>query len=227
MLLERRYVGWHSQGLVKPATDTMTSWDKPDRCYKAGFDWHQPFDISLPQADIRKDTLFHFGPAVFDLVTHHNVLDCVESLIGPEITMNPIQHVRIKLPESAVPKAENRAHLIATDWHQDKGVTLEEADETEFVTVWLAITDTTIENGCLQVAPGPQATLLPHCTESQVGIADAFLPRGKATPAPGHTPVYCSAPVVVRRSLLRLESDHLKWIQFCFASGGLSNPPSS
>jgi ectoine hydroxylase-related dioxygenase (phytanoyl-CoA dioxygenase family) len=91
----------------------------------------------------------------------------VESLIGPETASNPIQHVRIKPPQRAVPKKERRAHVIATDWRQDKGVTLEEADDTEFVTVWLAITDATIENGCLQVASGNYDTMLPHCAKTQ------------------------------------------------------------
>ncbi|MGI9510212.1 MAG: phytanoyl-CoA dioxygenase family protein, partial [Geminicoccaceae bacterium] len=52
------------------------------------------------------------------------------------------------------------------------------------VTVWLAITDATVENGCLQVAPGKRDAMLPHCSKTQVGIADAFLPRDEAVPAP-------------------------------------------
>lgn len=126
----------------------------------------------------------HIGPAVFSMATHKNILDMVEQLIGPEITSNPIQHVRIKPPQNAVPKSENRAHIIATDWHQDMGVTMPEADQTEFVTVWLAITDATIENGCLQVASNNYDEMLPHCTKNQVGIADQFIPRENALPVP-------------------------------------------
>ena len=126
----------------------------------------------------------HIGPAVFQMATNKNILDAVEKLIGPEITSNPIQHVRIKPPQHAVASSETRAHVIATDWHQDKGVTLEEADNTQFVTVWLAITDATVENGCLQVASGNYSSLLPHCTKTQVAIADEFLPAGNAMPTP-------------------------------------------
>ena len=183
-LMDRLYADWQTQGLVKPATDSMTFWDKLDQCCRAGFDWFQPLDISLPHNDIGEDTPMHFGPAVFNLVTHGNILDAVEPLIGPEITSNPIQHVRIKPPQRALPESENRAHVRATDWHQDKGVTLEEADETEFVTVWLAITDATVEKGCLQVASGDYDAMLPHCSKTQVGIADPFIPRANATPAP-------------------------------------------
>jgi ectoine hydroxylase-related dioxygenase (phytanoyl-CoA dioxygenase family) len=183
-LMEQLFAGWHAQGLVSDPPEALDFWGKLDRAFRGGFDWYQPFDISLPHDNIRDDTPMHFGPAVFDMITHRNILDAVERLIGPEITSNPIQHVRIKPPQDAVDASEIRAHVIATDWHQDKGVTLQEADKTEFVTVWLAMTDATVENGCLQVASGTHNTLLPHCTKVQTGIADEFLPKGNATPTP-------------------------------------------
>lgn len=181
-LMDQLYDAWASDGLTE-ASD-LSFWGKLDRCVAAGFDWYQPFDISLPHAGIRDDTPMHFGPAVFDMVTAPQILDVVEQLIGPEITSNPIQHVRIKPPQRAVAAAENRAHVVSTDWHQDMGVTNQEADQTQFVTVWLAITDATVENGCLQVAPGKHTSILPHCAKTQVGIADDFVPQGKAKPAP-------------------------------------------
>jgi len=120
----------------------------------------------------------HMGPAIFDLIRHERILDAVEDLIGPEITASPIQHVRIKPPQCAARSDELRAHVVATGWHQDKGVTLAEADQTKMVTVWLAMTDATLENGCLQVAgTGPTEELLPHCCKKQVEITDEFLPR--------------------------------------------------
>ncbi len=183
-LMDQLYVDWHKQGLVQVAGEDLGFWDKLDRCHRAGFDWFQPFDISLPHDDIREDTPMHFGPAIFDLITNKDVLDVVEQLIGPELTSNPIQHVRIKPPQHAVAASENRAHVIATDWHQDLGVTLEEADDTEFVTVWLAITNATVENGCLQVAGGNFNEMLPHCAKTQVGIADEFVPQTEPVPLP-------------------------------------------
>ena len=183
-LMDELYDNWWRQGLLETPPDKLDFWQKLDRAFRGGFDWYQPFDISLPHHDISDETPMHFGPAVFAMATHKNILDMVEKLIGPEITSNPIQHVRIKPPENAVAKSENRAHVIATDWHQDKGVTLEEADDTEFVTVWLAITDATIENGCLQVASGNFNEMLPHCSKHQVGIADGFLSESQAVPAP-------------------------------------------
>ena len=182
-LMDGLYDQWAGRGWVPAARPGMTFWDKLDHAYKGGFDWYQPFDISLPADGITEDTPMHFGPAVFSMVTHGNILDTVEALIGPEISSNPIQHVRIKPPERAVSKDEIRAHVVSTDWHQDQGVTLPEADNTTFVTVWLAITDATIENGCLQVGHGKQTEMLPHCPGTQTGIAAPFIPT-KATPTP-------------------------------------------
>lgn len=183
-LMDRLYAEWHADGRVGRPPDGMSFWDKLEQCYKSSLDWFQPLDISLPHSGIMADTPMHIGPAVFDMVTHHSILDAVECLIGPEITSNPIQHVRIKPPAHALPSDEIRAHVTTTDWHQDMGVTLEEADETRFVTVWLAISDATIDNGCLQVAPGPRDGMLPHCNKTQVGIADAFIPKTEAVPTP-------------------------------------------
>ena len=184
-LMERLYGDWYNQGLVRHAPDSLTFWGKIIECCEAGgFDWYQPLDISLPHHDIRDQTPMHFGPAIFDLVTDPGILDVAEQLIGPEITSNPIQHVRFKPPQHLVPRDEVRAHITVTDWHQDMGVTLPEADETTMVTVWLAMTDATVENGCLQVASGKHEEMLPHCTRTQVGIADKFLPSERVLPVP-------------------------------------------
>lgn len=183
-LMGTLYEGWWRDGKVEKSPENMSFWEKLEVAIQSELEWYQPFDISLPHSDISLDTPMHIGPAVFSMATHKNILDMVEQLIGPEITSNPIQHVRIKPPQNAVPKSENRAHIIATDWHQDMGVTMPEADQTEFVTVWLAITDATVENGCLQVASKHYDEMLPHCTKNQVGIADQFIPEESALPVP-------------------------------------------
>ena len=61
---------------------------------------------------------------------------------------------------------------------------LEAADDTEMVTVSLAITDATVENGCLQVKPGKTQEMIPHCALTQLGIREKFLPKQDAVPAP-------------------------------------------
>lgn len=183
-LMDQLYAHWHADGKVPAPGPGMGFWDKLNVVYKAGFDWYQPLDISLPQSGISEETPMHFGPAVFNMARHPRILDMVESFLGPELTSNPIQHVRIKPPERLVDKSEDRAHIVSTHWHQDRGVTLESADQTQMITVWLAMTDATVENGCLQVIPGPQAQMLPHCSLGQTGIRKRYLPKRDPVPAP-------------------------------------------
>ncbi|MGB3278174.1 MAG: phytanoyl-CoA dioxygenase family protein [Pseudorhodobacter sp.] len=181
-LMDRLYAGWQAAGQV-PDGAGLDFWGKLLAAYSAGCDWFQPMDISLPGDQIYEDTPFHFGPAVFDMVTHPRLLDMVAQLIGPEITSNPIQHVRIKPPATTLRGDEARAHITATDWHQDRAVALQEADQTDMVTVWLAMTDATLENGCLQVAPG-KVGMLPHCPKTQTAIADGYVDVARAQPLP-------------------------------------------
>lgn len=181
-LLDQLYAGWHAQGLV-PKGDNLDFWQKLLTSYRANCAWFQPMDISLPGDQITAETPFHFGPAVFDMLTNPRLLDMVEDLIGPEITSNPIQHVRLKPPANTLRDSETTAHIMATDWHQDRAVAHEAGDKTQMVTVWLAINDATLDNGCLQVIPGkPQ--MYPHCPKKQTSIADGCLDHSKATPLP-------------------------------------------
>ena len=184
-LLDHLYDGWFEEGAVSVPPDGLDYWAKLRIAYAAGCDWFQPMDCSLPGDTIHADTPFHFGPAIFDLIRTPRLLDIVESLIGSEITSNPIQHIRIKPPATALHPGETRAHITATDWHQDRAVAHEEADRTAMVTVWCAVTDATPQNGCLQVIPGGhRADMLPHCPKTQTGIADGFIDEGRALPLP-------------------------------------------
>ena len=177
------YTAWFGAGRVSAPPETLDFWQQLAAARAAGLEWYQPRDISLPHADITDDTPFHFGPSVFDLLTNTRVLDIAESVIGSELTSNPIQHVRIKPPQAEVDPDEVRAHIVATAWHQDRGVGLAEADETEILTVWIAMTDATSENGCLRVIPTPPDRMLPHCPKAQTAIADAFVEEDRAIDA--------------------------------------------
>ena len=84
-LMDNLYQSWFDQGLVSKAPDSMEFWDKLEVAYRGGFEWYQPFDISLPHGGITDQTPMHFGPAVFDMVTSQRILDTVECLIGPVI----------------------------------------------------------------------------------------------------------------------------------------------
>jgi len=89
------------------------------------------------------------GIATFNFLRNKNLIDLVESIVGPEITCNPIQHIRGKLPDGTTVGGDGHV----APWHQDAGVTLEEADPHFILTVWLPLVSATPENGCLQIIP--------------------------------------------------------------------------
>lgn len=141
----------------------------------------QHFDISLPQKGIRSDTPLHLTESCFRLLTNKNLLDLAEELIGPEILVSPVGHVRIKLPEDTL--AQGDGQMAKIPWHQDNGVVLDEADQSNVLTVWVAINDATIENGCMQVLPCSRRTdLIPHCPSTSKGahIPDRQVDEGQA-----------------------------------------------
>ena len=147
----------------------------------------QPFDISLPQRNITAETPMHLGDAIFGLITDDRLLDIVAQVIGQEIISNPVQHIRMKLPQRAL-SSEGEASFLAgsVSWHQDLGVLTEEADAASILSVWVPITDATVENGCLKVIPGShRRDLLDHCpTGHNLGIPDKLLTLQEAVPVP-------------------------------------------
>ena len=96
------------------------------------------------------DIMYFRGRASFEFLINDNLLDIVESLVGPEITCSPIQHTRAKLPVGLTPDGGD-PHVAL--WHQDAGVALEEADPHSILTVWLPLSPARPENGCLQMMP--------------------------------------------------------------------------
>ncbi len=211
-LLDDLYAQWFDAGAVDAKPDGMSFDDKLLAAYRARCDWFQPMDISLPGDRIRPDTPMHFGPAVFGLVTAPALLDLAEALIGPEITSNPIQHVRIKPPADALQADEIRAHITATDWHQDRGVAHAEADETTVITVWVAVSDATIENGCLQVIPRAHRDgMKPHCPKVQTAIAEGYIDESAAVPLPvGSGGVVVLHPLTPHASLVN-RTENFRW----------------
>lgn len=145
----------------------------------------QYFDFSLPQGNVTEDTPFWAGPAVFNMLRNEKLLDAVESIIGPEIYSNPVQHVRLKPPEHLTPRdARGRIQLGTTVVHQDNGVVLPEADNTEMLTTWFSFNDTSIKNGCLCVWPGSHRRgLLDHCPTYKGLRIPGKLLQGKAVSA--------------------------------------------
>src|SRR4051794_19163282 len=82
-------------------------------CEESGRNFPQHFDFSLPQTGVKHDTPIHVGPAVFGLLTNPRLLDVAESLLGPEVYSNPVQHIRMKLPHRAVTKQGDFNGLVS------------------------------------------------------------------------------------------------------------------
>tara|TARA_B100000579_G_scaffold398072_1_gene378107 strand:- start:74 stop:925 length:852 start_codon:yes stop_codon:yes gene_type:complete len=84
-------------------------------------------------------------PWINDLMRNDGILDMVEDLIGPDI-MVWTSHL--------YPKEPNDQRFIS--WHQDSSHWGLETDN--ILTVWIALTVATRENGCMQMLPGSQTT---------------------------------------------------------------------
>lgn len=173
---------------------------------------YRHFDIALPNEVLSADSPVHVSPAVYDLIRTPALLDVAEALIGPELLANPIQHVRLKPPQREQLRADQSSLVATTGWHQDMGVARDEADETEMLTFWLAITDATIENGCLQVVPySHRAGLADHCPD---GLA-VEIPANRLGGEPRPIELRAGSVLVMHRltqhASLPNVSDSIRW----------------
>ena len=133
-----------------------------------GDKYFQYFSLLLPVNDYPDDTPLYLGPAMFRLMRSPRLLDALEVFIGPEIAVNPLQITRIKPPQQKLPEdIQNHPNgmLSQTNWHQDLWAFENEANDTNVLTVWIPITRSTVENGCLEIVPGSHLSggLTVHC----------------------------------------------------------------
>jgi hypothetical protein len=216
-LLERLVSQWRAAGTL---SSDYADLPFPQRwghvLHEVGPTGYQPFDISLPFTGVTEDTPIHLGPETFRLLANPRLLDAVEQIIGPEILSNPIQHVRIKPPEHLLPDSLKMSLAGGTGWHQDQGVALPEVDATEMLTVWLPVTDSTIENGCLCVVPrSHRQGLVTHCPgdgKTRVGLAIPEEIRGTAyEPIPMRRGSALFIHRQVMHAALTNVSDSIRW----------------
>ncbi|MFZ4695302.1 MAG: phytanoyl-CoA dioxygenase family protein [Verrucomicrobiia bacterium] len=97
----------------------------------------------------------HFAdPALFEWLFADEILDLVGSLIGPDIALFSSHFI-------CKPKGNGKR----VPWHQDSAYWRGMINPMEVVTVWLAIDQSTEENGCMRVVPrtqrGPDAETVP------------------------------------------------------------------
>lgn len=86
----------------------------------------------------------------YDLVTYPAILDAVEDVLGPDLLIH-----------STTAFAKRAGSPDFVSWHQDSYYW--HLDRPRLVSAWIALTDSTSENGCLRVIPGShRRTRLEH-----------------------------------------------------------------
>ncbi len=178
---------WYSERRLPSAFQELSFSDKFTEVVAADLPVYQHFDITLPQVNLKPGTPMHTSAAVFNLLRNPNLLDAVESIVGPEILSSPIQHTRVKVPEHRLPAHLKHNNLVGTTcWHQDQGVGLPEIDKTNMLSVWFPMGDTDKENGCLKVVPrSNHKGLITHCpAPGKLEIPLRFIEKDAVTPVP-------------------------------------------
>jgi ectoine hydroxylase-related dioxygenase (phytanoyl-CoA dioxygenase family) len=96
-----------------------------------------------------------FGWA-WDLALTPRLLDFAEALLGPDIVV--WGSIILRKPPR---------HPGHVPWHQDAAYPGRGAAPS--VSAWIALTDSTAENGCMRVLPGSHRALLPHTLTPEPG----------------------------------------------------------
>lgn len=115
----------------------------------------------------RMDIMEYRGKAMFNFLNNDNLLDVVECFVGSDVSCNPIQHLRHKLPVQ--PGVVHNSYNGNVPWHQDIAVTHPDSDAADIVTFWLPLVDATQETGCMEIIPNIfRKGYLRHIVGSQV-----------------------------------------------------------
>lgn len=122
----------------------------------------------------RMNFIHDHDPAMLALCGHEKLLNVIEKFIGPNIVL---------FASHLLAKPAKLGHGVP--WHQD-GI-FWPLEPMKVLTLWLAIDNSTIENGCLRVLPGTQELgPLPHgekdTTQSvlHLGMEDNEVDESKA-----------------------------------------------
>jgi hypothetical protein len=141
---------------------------------------------------------------MFGVMTQPEILDIVESLIGPEILAHPQFNARAKLPNH---------EATVVPWHQDLGYLERDAEGTFMVNFWIPLVDATVENGCMEVIPGSQGHgLIPHeKIAGYWGVPEDRLPSQEVVSCPLRVGgVLMIQHKTIHRSIPNV-SDHIRW----------------
>src|SRR5205807_3154949 len=94
----------------------------------------------------------HFeDPWLFRYLAHPRVLDVIEDFIGPDIVLWSSHFI-------AKPRGDGKA----VPWHTDGSYWGERLEPMKVITLWLAVDESTVENGCMRVIPGSHIAYQAH-----------------------------------------------------------------
>lgn len=94
----------------------------------------RPEELNVPHFD---------DPWLFRYLAHPRVLDVIECFIGPDIVLWSSHFI-------AKPGGDGKA----VPWHTDGDYWQNLLEPMEVITMWLAVDESTRENGCMRVIPG-------------------------------------------------------------------------
>jgi hypothetical protein len=179
-LLNRVAADLHAGGIITSQFEALDFGPRFGRILGEFPELHRYFNISLPliNGEINEaEFVMHDGPAVFALLRNRKLLDVAESLLGGELTSNPVQQMRMKPPLHSIdPARAEHSNVGATTWHQDTVALTRDADETRMLTIWVAMTEATVENGCLMSIPGSHKDgTVQHCPGKLIA-AEMYVP---------------------------------------------------
>ena len=122
----------------------------------------------IAQCDIplgRVPMLHEYFRWAYDLAAHPRILDVVEKILGPDL-----------LVWGTLVLSKEPGSRSMVPWHQDRAYAGFLAGSPS-VSVWIALTPVTSDNGCLRVIRASHGTLLPFSNEKS---ADDMLRRGQS-----------------------------------------------
>lgn len=115
-------------------------------------------EVKRRNAKGRITNMHHEDRDLWSLATHPRVRQIVQQIIGPDVVL-------VSTGFFAKPAHTPDAFVA---WHQD--TTYWGLQPPFAVTVWVAMDDSDVENGCMRVIPGTHRVgLLPHTTSGQTG----------------------------------------------------------
>ena len=159
-LTEAQVAHYRDHGFVCPIDGIGA--DEALRIRRDMADFEAETGLSL-RHDLHFKTHMYFASLV-DLTLRSEILDAVEDLIGPDILV---------FASNFWSKAGGDRTYVS--WHQDSAYFgLDPHDE---VTVWIAITDSTPDNGCMRVIPGSHKG--PALDHVETFAEDNLLARGQ------------------------------------------------